>query len=246
VKRGSGSGTLSTEQIAETFLRLRSGMAEFQRGSLSRRHFLLMGGAASAFMASSMTPASANAPTSAQIIARIAQQAGAKAGPETSGKNAPLKPLTRALSFDNLHTGEKLDIEYCVKGEYVTEALTQINHLMRDHRSGEIHAIDKALLDLLFKLRSKLETKTPIQVVSGYRSPATNAALRGKSDGVARKSLHMEGKAIDLCFDGCELEKIHRAARALKSGGVGYYPVTGFVHIDSGDVRHWAEKPAKA
>lgn len=147
----------------------------------------------------------------------------------------------RALSFDNLHTGEKLKVEYWADGQYVPDALADVNHLLRDFRSGEVHPIAPQLLDLLALLRGRLETNEPITVISGYRSPRTNAMLRGEREhsGVASKSLHMQGMAIDLRIAGRSLAAVHTAALAQRGGGVGYYPQSDFVHVDVGRVRTW-------
>lgn len=147
----------------------------------------------------------------------------------------------RAVAFDNLHTGEKLKIDYWVDGVYLPDALSQVNHVLRDFRTGEIHPIVPGLLDLLTALRGNLETSAPVTVISGYRSPLTNAMLRGEHEhsGVASKSLHMQGMAIDIRIQGRSLANLRDAALALRSGGVGYYPSSDFVHVDVGRVRTW-------
>ena len=147
----------------------------------------------------------------------------------------------RSLSFDNLHTGERLKVEYWTKGEYLPDALLEVNHLLRDFRTGQVHAIAPALLDLLVILRSRLETAEPISVISGYRSPVTNAILRSEHEhsGVAAKSLHMQGMAIDIRIAGRSLAALHNAALAERGGGVGYYPQSDFVHVDVGRIRSW-------
>jgi uncharacterized protein YcbK (DUF882 family) len=119
------------------------------------------------------------------------------------------------------------------------ESLREINHLLRDHRTGDTVQMDRELLDLLYSLQHKVESKKEFQVISGYRSPKTNAMLRSKSSGVAKKSLHMQGKAIDIRLPGTSLKNLRKAAVALKSGGVGYYPNSNFVHVDTGRVRYW-------
>lgn len=149
------------------------------------------------------------------------------------------RPLTRRLAFENIHTGERLALDYCVNGELEPQALTAINHLLRDHRNGEIHAMDTRLLDLLSDIHGRLETNAAFQVISGYRSPATNALLHERSGGVASKSLHMQGMAIDIRVPGRSLETLHQAALTLGEGGVGDYPTSDFVHVDVGRVRRW-------
>ena len=147
----------------------------------------------------------------------------------------------RELSLNNIHTGEKLKVEYWSGGKYLPDALGEVNRLLRDFRTGQIHVIDPQLLDLLVKLRIRLETVQPINIISGFRSPATNALLRAEHEhsGVASKSLHMQGMAIDIRVPGRELAHLHAAALAERSGGVGYYPQSDFVHVDVGRVRSW-------
>jgi len=144
----------------------------------------------------------------------------------------------RSLSFYNLHTTEKLQVVYWAAGGYVPESLVQINHLLRDHRNETVHEIDCRLLDLLCQVRTKLDTAEPFEIISGYRSPQTNAMLRSHSDGVAQHSLHMDGMAADIRVPGRSLELIRKVALSMKSGGVGYYP-SQFVHVDVGRVRAW-------
>jgi uncharacterized protein YcbK (DUF882 family) len=143
------------------------------------------------------------------------------------------------LSFRNLHTGEALAIEYWQNGAYAPDACAAIDQILRDHRTGEIHAIDARLLDLLHELSGQLETRAPFQVISGYRSPHTNAALADASSGVARGSLHMQGLAIDIAIEGVPTATLRDAALSLARGGVGFYPNPGFVHVDVGRVRRW-------
>lgn len=147
----------------------------------------------------------------------------------------------RELSFENIHTGERLKVEYWANGQYLPDALTEVNRLLRDFRTGQIHPIAPDLLDLLAHLRARLDTTEPVNVISGFRSPATNAMLRAEHEhsGVASKSLHMQGMAIDIRIPGRELADLHVAALAAKIGGVGYYPRSEFVHVDVGRVRSW-------
>lgn len=149
----------------------------------------------------------------------------------------------RVLSFDNLHTGEKLTVEYWEAGRYQPDALAEVNHLLRDFRTGQVHPIAPQLLDIIALVRARLETNEPVSVISGYRSPATNAMLRSEHEhsGVASKSLHMQGMAIDIRVAGRSLAALHNAALAQRGGGVGYYPKSDFVHLDIGRVRAWQQ-----
>jgi uncharacterized protein YcbK (DUF882 family) len=143
------------------------------------------------------------------------------------------------LSFYNTHTGESLKTVYWSEGEYIPEALTKINHILRDHRTGDIRAIDANLFDLLFALKKKLYSTEPFHIISGYRSPRTNSVLRKRSGGVARNSLHTVGRAIDIRLPDRNLKMLWKAARSLNAGGVGYYPGPNFIHVDVGRVRTW-------
>lgn len=145
----------------------------------------------------------------------------------------------RKLSFYHLHTGEKLSTTYWADGDYITQELESLNHLLRDHRSGEIQPIDKILLDLLYVLQQQVNKDGAYHIISGYRSPKTNAKLRKGSNGVAKRSLHMQGKAIDVRLPGVELNHLRKAALNLQVGGVGYYPKSNFVHLDTGRHRFW-------
>jgi uncharacterized protein YcbK (DUF882 family) len=155
---------------------------------------------------------------------------------------AAVKDLTvheRRLSFLNTHTGESLDSIYWCNGEYLPDELEKINNILRDHRTGDIRTMDTELLDLLCDIRGKLNCDEPLHIISGYRSPKTNALLRKKSKGVARKSMHVLGKAIDIRIPGYDLNVLRRAAYKLRRGGVGLYPRANFVHVDVGRVRYW-------
>jgi uncharacterized protein YcbK (DUF882 family) len=149
-------------------------------------------------------------------------------------------PGARRVAFDNLHTGEKLDIAYWENGAYLPDALREVNYVLRDHRNNEIHDIHPQLLDLLTALSHRLEATPKFEVISGYRSPATNAMLHAESGEVAVGSLHMQGEAIDIRMSGLSLAYLHDAALELDLGGVGYYPWSDFVHVDIGRVRRWS------
>ena len=144
----------------------------------------------------------------------------------------------RSITLNNLHTDEKLEAVYWENGRYVPDALDAVNKVLRDFRTGDVHPIEPRLLDLITDLRARLGSKQPFQVISGYRSPQTNAMLREQSAEVAQHSLHMDGKAIDLFLEDVPLDRLRLAALDLSRGGVGYYPGR-FVHMDVGPVRHW-------
>lgn len=146
---------------------------------------------------------------------------------------------TRRLSMVSTHTGERADVSYFESGGYVPAALTRLHRVLRDHRSGEIAAIDPLLFDQLHALACIADCAPHYEIISGYRSPATNAKLRQASTGVATKSLHMEGRAIDVRLPGVPLSRLRDLAISLKAGGVGYYPKSDFVHLDTGRVRTW-------
>ncbi len=181
---------------------------------LNRRQFLKLGGlAASTLALGLLLPPAALAALKAQPVRRIA--------------------------LTNLHTGEACALAYWEQGAYIPEALATIRGVLRDHRNNETHPIDPALLDLLAVLKGHLATTEPYEVISGYRSPESNAAMHARSGGVAKKSLHMEGKATDIRVPGRALAQVHATSLAMGMGGVGYYPTSDFVHVDTGAVRQW-------
>jgi uncharacterized protein YcbK (DUF882 family) len=145
----------------------------------------------------------------------------------------------RVLSFAHTHTGESLTVPYFADGEYLAEGLAHLDHLLRDHRTGDEHAIDPALLDLLNDLQLATGAQEPFQVISGYRSPKTNSKLRRAGRGVAKRSLHMDGKAIDVRLADVRSSVLRDAALELRRGGVGYYRQSDFVHVDTGRFRTW-------
>jgi len=156
---------------------------------------------------------------------------------------APARPLYspehKMLSFEHAHTGDKLKLTYFEQGSYIKDALQEINYLLRDYHTDDIHPIDTALLDQLFDLKQTLGVNKPFHIVSGYRSPFTNAQLRKHSHGVAEHSFHMQGRAIDIRLEGVPIKTIKNAALAMARGGVGYYPRNNFVHLDTGNFRTW-------
>jgi uncharacterized protein YcbK (DUF882 family) len=146
---------------------------------------------------------------------------------------------TRSLAMYNPHTGESLNTVYCENGYYVPGALREIDYFFRDFRANLVKQIDPRLLDLLHTIHQSSDTSKPFNLVSGYRSPQTNAMLAAQFEGVARHSMHIEGKAADINLPGRQLSLLQRVALALRFGGVGYYPQSGFVHVDTGRIRHW-------
>lgn len=181
------------------------------RDTLSRRSFLTLGLGAAAATALVTSPL----------------EAAVRAMPE------------RGLHLYNTHTGEYLKTVYWSQGRYLPKSLVQINKFMRDHRSGDIHHIDPRLLDVMVAVHKKFGAKGAVHIISGYRSPQSNATLASYSDGVAHNSLHMTGKAVDIRIPGQSVKIIGRAAKSLKAGGVGTYPSSDFVHIDTGRIRYW-------
>lgn len=145
----------------------------------------------------------------------------------------------RSLQFFHTHTGKNLDVIYKRQGEYVPEALKEVNAFLSDFRTGDVVDIDPALLDLIYELREALDSTGTYEVISAYRSPATNEMLRRRTGGVARNSQHLLGKAIDVRLSDVELTRLRDTAIALQRGGVGYYAASDFVHIDTGRVRRW-------
>lgn len=185
---------------------------------MNRRSFLALGAkAAAGICLARAVPAWANVPSSLS---------------ERSQK-------TKSLSFYHTHTREQLNITYAKAGEYDPEALSRINTYLRDFRTAEVHPIDPDVLDILWTIQQKMCCNSTYEIISGYRSPKTNQLLRQKSSGVAKRSLHMKGKALDVRITGEKTRNVRDCAISLKSGGVGYYAKSNFVHIDTGRVRTW-------
>ena len=151
----------------------------------------------------------------------------------------PKNPEHHILSFYNIHTGETLKTCYRSSGMLIHRAVNRISHIMRDHRTGEVKPVDPKLLDLLHRIVMEEKPRSPLSIISGYRSPSTNEALRKATAGVAPKSLHMEGRAIDIRIPGYQTTALRQIAVDLHCGGVGYYPESDFVHLDTGPVKVW-------
>lgn len=151
----------------------------------------------------------------------------------------PPSKQDRRLQFFHLHTGERLDTAYQAGGEIDPGALAEVNWFLRDFRNDQQTDIDVALLDILYRLTGQLDTAKPVHIVSAYRSPETNEMLIRNGHGVARKSFHLSGRAIDIRIPGRRLHDVRKAALSLAAGGVGYYPRSNFLHLDTGRVRRW-------
>lgn len=164
--------------------------------------------------------------SAAGLLARTAQSLEVAAAP-------------KRIALKNLHTDEKLEVEFFRDGAYVPDALASINVLLRDYRTGERHAIDPSLMDYLVKVAHKAGADPAFSVISGYRSAQTNAHLREQSTGVAQHSLHIEGRAIDVRMTGIDCADLAAHALVLQRGGVGYYRASDFVHLDTGAFRTW-------
>ncbi|MCS5596248.1 MAG: DUF882 domain-containing protein [Alphaproteobacteria bacterium] len=144
------------------------------------------------------------------------------------------------LTFKNIHTGESFSGAYRAGDQYLLGALSKVNNVLRDFRTGDVTQMDPQLMDIIYTMRklAGAEGKS-FEIISGYRSPKTNAMLRGRSSGVAKKSYHMKGQAIDLRLPGISTARLRDIAKSLQAGGVGYYAGSDFVHIDTGRVRYW-------
>lgn len=164
---------------------------------------------------------------------------------DTAVEGSHAAPLAeKRIAFRSVHTGEKIDARYFNARGWDDQGLAEINHGLRDWRTGDVFAIDRKLIALLTELRDTLDVaaQKPFDLISGYRSPTTNSGLRkagGSHTGVATKSQHMLGKATDIALPGIPLDRLRAAARAAAKGGVGFYPTDGFVHVDTGRVRFW-------
>jgi uncharacterized protein YcbK (DUF882 family) len=145
----------------------------------------------------------------------------------------------KSISLYNLHTEEFLETVYWNDGKYLYGSLRNIDHILRDHRTGETRSIDPRLLDLLYATQKRMNVNQPFHIISGYRSPETNSSLRKNDRGVSGKSLHMLGKAVDIRLPDVELSLLRKVTTDLRAGGVGYYPRSGFIHVDLGRLRYW-------
>ncbi|MGI2260841.1 DUF882 domain-containing protein [Shewanella sp. GXUN23E] len=146
---------------------------------------------------------------------------------------------SRFLNMVNLHTGDRYQGDYWLDGAYQQGALEKFNYVLRDHRDNIVAPIDTRVFDILHLLQLKLAKDGEFEIISGYRSPHTNAMLAARSNGVAKQSYHMKGMAVDIRMPGVKLATLRDVAKSLNAGGVGYYPSSDFVHIDCGPVRYW-------
>jgi len=175
--------------------------------------------------------------SSAMLAAVLSAPALARTAPATAASLAT--PHERTLRMYNTHTGESLRTVFWAEGKFVPDAMNDINKLLRDHRNNEVAQIDPKLLFLLDQVSNAVGGDSVVHIISGYRSPASNRLLAEKTSGVARHSLHLDGKAIDVRIPGRDLAALHKAALHAGGGGVGYYPDSQFVHMDTGRLRHW-------
>lgn len=206
----------------------------------STRRNLILGLGAAAVSGAGLCADSVGRRLAASKPLALAQAAPApQPAPAAPAVLRPTQAQIRRVALHNLHTGDKLAAVYWEDGRYLPDALAEAQRVLRDWRNGEEHFMDPKLFDVMHGISAQLETDAPFQIISGYRSPGTNAMLHDRSAGVATHSQHMEGKASDVRIQGVELANLHKAAKSLRAGGVGYYPVSNFVHIDVARVRSW-------
>lgn len=219
----------------------------------ARRHFLRHGArfaalaAAPALAIGAEADAPADSALSESVLATApALEPGAdpaqqsEPAPQAAGEAAPRQAQARTLALFHTHTSERIELVYASGERYLPEALDGLNHFLRDHYTGDIGLMDPQVFDMLYRVRELLGGRGCFEVISGYRCPATNNnLLQTRGGGVARKSLHMEGRAIDVRLTGVPLAELHAAALSLQAGGVGYYPDDRFIHLDTGRVRNW-------
>ncbi len=164
---------------------------------------------------------------------------GAMSSPVSAARFAMPDEGAFKIAFHNVHTGESFNGVYRVGSKYMPDAFERINYVLRDFRSNEIFPIDPRTMDILYTLHKKSGSKSNFEILSGYRCPKTNDMLRRTGTGVAKNSFHLTGQAIDIRLPGYSMNNLHKIAQNLRSGGVGYYRKSNFVHIDTGKVRFW-------
>lgn len=170
---------------------------------------------------------------------RFVMALGASVLATTPGMRLLAATPARELRFLHTHTGERARVTYFEAGRYLDDGLAELNHLLRDFRTGDIAPMDPALFDVLHRVQRLSGSSGTFEIISGYRSPATNESLRKAGRGVARQSQHTLGRAIDVRLTDVETAKLRDAGIAVGGGGVGYYPSSDFVHLDTGRVRRW-------
>lgn len=209
------------------------------RTDSSRRNFLRLAAGATVATAAIATSGPAAALTASDPLRGLIQRRiPAAIAPKTP---VPVKTEERVLSFYNTHTHEELKIVYWANGNYVKPSLAKLDLLMRDHRENEACVMDHKLYDQLWELQQRLGSEEVFEIISGYRSPATNNMLRKRSNGgVASRSYHLKGRAIDVRLRGSKTSDVRKVAVDMKAGGVGYYPGSDFVHLDTGPIRNWS------
>jgi uncharacterized protein YcbK (DUF882 family) len=207
-----------------------------RKQSVSRRGFLARAG----LLCGAVSTLKCLPSIAAGVATNGASDAAAAAAPTPDiVGDSPSTAESRLLRFVHTHTGETLTARYFAGGAYDEDCLREVNHLLRDFRTNETHVIDPPLLDVLYQLQMRANHDGAFEIISGYRSPATNAMLRRQSHGVAEHSQHLLGKAIDIRLAGYPTRNLAEHARSLALGGVGFYPNLDFVHVDTGRVRFW-------
>ena len=205
-----------------------------------RRRAFVLGGGALLGSAALGGAVSRLTPTPAAPVRGVVSAAPAASSLPAAAVHTRVAADTRRLFLHNLHTGDTVKTVYWADGAYVDGALAEARHALRDWRNDQQHDMDPKLFDVLHDLGARLDVDRPFQIISGYRSPASNAAMHAASSGVAKNSLHMQGMASDIRVEGVELAHLRKAALSLGRGGVGFYPVSDFVHVDTGRVRQWS------
>lgn len=217
-------------------------MSHRQRSNLtltSRRRFLLRSTVGTAMLNNAGIRVASLATAT---LATAAEAAVTSASPGITGALSSLDPKAeRRLNLYSLHTKEELSIVYFTQGKYIDENVQALNYLMRDRRAKKSTSMDVNLYDQLLLIQRAFGEKEPLHVLSGYRTAETNAKLRSRSNGVAKNSLHMEGRAADFYIPGVPLRKLQKAALDLSAGGVGIYSNSSFIHVDTGMVRSWGK-----
>ncbi|MFT6876318.1 MAG: hypothetical protein ACI9XK_002766 [Granulosicoccus sp.] len=206
----------------------------------SRRQFLLRSSVGAAMLNSTGARVAVSAASTLLVTSTV--EAAVEETPSVVGALTALDPAApRHLNLYSLHTKEELSIVYFTHGMYIDENIKALNYLMRDRRANKTTSMDVNLYDQLLLIQRTFDSNEAIHVLSGYRTAETNAKLRRRSTGVAKNSLHMEGRAADFYIPGVPVKKLQKVALGLSSGGVGLYSKSNFIHVDTGMVRHWGK-----